>query len=558
MSNSADHTMEVEPLKGQPEETDGPNGQGCTGKMGVTKLSGCRTAVFLFSMFLCLTVVFAFSFILPCPVRPQYLSAWNLTIPAAVTYNFLAIGDASEDKVLDVFLIFKSSEGVMNHTCTGEGLLSPCLFLLALDGTDGHVLWERPLAAEFDWAECGLDVGGKGPKLCVVAHADNFTSIDMHKGKILRQVPRPIDANGNLPVISLPGLKDIAMLSYSTTDASSVVGLIFSGKWGNMTAFENDEGVALGQMRSHLRFMTASEAQYVLLHTDTGLYAVSLGRLLESAEAGLDSKLKKDESWERRANNKGLITLYNSASLQSVLKVRGSYSSSSPSLLLQTDSTVMLFDTRKLRVTWTTNTSNLVSTPSFGHFNKDGVPDIMLEEDQGNNIKRVVILDGKKGSVLWEVIMPFRFNNPQPASILTLNNHYSVFMLWGQSHTHTNDTSLEVEERSSYLLYPLKSDFLLERRNPAQHIIAFKALLLERGRHASYFVLTGEDGALNRGVVLDEAKSVILTKRKIKGDVSESSVLRVGAAGRLEADASVEEESVKETFYRLRFSDQAQ
>ncbi|GAA6075490.1 protein FAM234A [Tachysurus ichikawai] len=225
--------------------------------------------------------------------------------------------------------------------------------------------------------------------------------------------------------------------------------------------------------------------------------------------------------------------------------------------MLQTNSTVMLFDTQKLIITWTTNTSKLISTPSFGHFNKDGVPDIVLEEDQRNYTKRVVIVDGQKGSVLWEVILPFSLTSPQTASILTLN-YYSVFMLWGDAYTHTSNVSLEVEGRASYLLHPLHSDVLLERRNPTQHIVTFRVLLLERGRHACYLVLSGEGGARNIGAEPDSTQLVVLTKQKIKADISQSSVLGVGGAGRLGEDVSEQEKSVKEAFYRLRFSDQAQ
>lgn len=45
---------------------------------------------------------------------------------------------------------------------------------------------------------------------------------------------------------------------------------------------------------------------------------------------------------------------------------------------------------------------------------------------------------------------------------------------------------------------------------------------------------------------------VILTKRKIKDDVSESGVLGVEADEPISEDT---EKSVKEAFYRLRFSD---
>lgn len=59
----------------------------CKEGLGFSKLTHWRTAVFFFSLFLCLTIVFAFSFIIPCPVRPQYLISWNRTFPEASVYN---------------------------------------------------------------------------------------------------------------------------------------------------------------------------------------------------------------------------------------------------------------------------------------------------------------------------------------------------------------------------------------------------------------------------------------------------------------------------------------
>ncbi len=73
-------------------------------------------------------------------------------------------------------------------------------------------------------------------------------------------------------------------------------------------------------------------------------------------------------------------------------------------------------------------------------------------------------------------------------------------------------------------------------------------MLLERGRHAGYLVLTGPDG--RQHAELGETEPVILTKRKIKEDVSESAVLKVGTD-----ESATEEAEVKEAFYRLRFSD---
>lgn len=59
--------------------------KGCKEVIGFAKLTHWRTAVFFLSLFLCLTIVFAFSFIIPCPVRPQYLVSWNRTYNNAGT-----------------------------------------------------------------------------------------------------------------------------------------------------------------------------------------------------------------------------------------------------------------------------------------------------------------------------------------------------------------------------------------------------------------------------------------------------------------------------------------
>lgn len=87
---------EVSPLKrgedggeaeAAPSATELKEKKSCKEVLGFAKLTHWRTAVFFLSLFLCLTVVFAFSFIIPCPVRPQYLVSWNRTFLEAGTHN---------------------------------------------------------------------------------------------------------------------------------------------------------------------------------------------------------------------------------------------------------------------------------------------------------------------------------------------------------------------------------------------------------------------------------------------------------------------------------------
>lgn len=66
--------------------------------------------------------------------------------------------------------------------CFFPGLPSPCVFVLAVDGTDGETLWERPLDPEFHWAQCGLDKDTSRTWDCLLSHSDKLTAVDKHTG----------------------------------------------------------------------------------------------------------------------------------------------------------------------------------------------------------------------------------------------------------------------------------------------------------------------------------------------------------------------------------------
>ncbi|KAM3859720.1 protein FAM234A [Diretmus argenteus] len=513
----------------------------CKEGLGFAKLSHWRTAVFFLSLFICLTIVFAFSFIIPCPVRPQYLSAWNRTFPQAATYDFLAIEDASKDKVMDVLFVLKDKEGSQNNTCADEGLPSPCVFVFAVDGTDGTTVWERPLAPEFHWAQCGLDREADRAWDCLLSHSDQFTAIDKYTGAIRWQQPQPPGLRSNVSVLSVPDLdkdsvSDVALVAPNTMQTQLV---FLSGKTG--VQIGSVVGLGSTETSMHLFHYTAKGSHYVLLHKDTGLYGLALWKIAAMAEAGMEAGLQKDKHWESKASSaSGLVPVYESDSVRQVL--RTGTKDSPANLLLVTREELLLVDGNNLHVLWKFNTSTVLGEPSFGHFNKDGILDIVVEEDIGNNTKRVMILDGKVGDVLWEVNLLASPNSPRPASVNTINS-FSVFMFWGLMPSE-NSSMPVTGDRCSYMLHPRYSKVLLESTNVMDHIIAFKATLLERGRHACYILLTGpgSEGAVG---------TVVLRKRKLKQDVPTSSVLRIGTGSISETN-----DDIKEAFNRLRFSDE--
>ncbi|XP_029933323.1 protein FAM234A [Myripristis murdjan] len=516
----------------------------CKDALGFAKLSHWRTAVFFLSLFLCLIIVFAFSFIIPCPVRPQYVSAWNRTFPQAVTYDFLAIQDASKDKVMDVMFVLKDKEGSQNNTCTDEGLLSPCVFVMTVDGTNGETLWERPLAPEFHWAQCGLETETDRTWDCLLSHSDQLTAIDKYTGEIKWQKVQPQNFRSAVPVLSVPDLdgdlvSDVALVSPGKVQLQTLL-VFLSGKTGDQIGSE----VILDSAETmrHLLHPSTKDSDYVLFQKDTGLYGLALWRIAAMAKAGMELGLKKNQHWESKASaTSGLVPVYESDSVRQVLQTGKTHDLSN--LLLVTGEEVVLLDGNSLQKLWTFNTSKVFSEPSFGHFNKDGILDVVIEEDVGNNTKRVVILDGKSGGVLWEVNLLASPNSPRPVSVNTINS-FSVFMFWGVLPSETNSSMSVIDDRRSYMLHPHYAEVLLESTNVMDHIVTFKATLLERGRHACYILLTGPETDGAEG-------TVVLSKRKLKQDVPDSRVLRIGSGGSSETS-----DSIKEAFNRLRFKDE--
>lgn len=540
MENS-DHATEGDPLKTEDGVEAGrtvppaEQNKGCK-DLHFSKLTHWHTALFFLALFLCLTVVFAFSFIIPCPVRPQYQISWNRTFNDSATYDFLAVEDASKDKVMDVLFVLRSSEGSQNNSCIAEGLPSPCVFVLAVDGTHGESLWERPLEPEFHWAQCGLDRDSGRGWDCLVSHADRLSALEKHQGEVQWQQPQPQGLPASLPVLSLPDLDgdkvgDVALVGHSSTQTEVT---FLSGKTGSQIGTT----VTLDATKTdnHLLYRTKGRSYYLLFEKDSGLFGLALWKVTD--KAGLKVDLTKDKHWESKASETtGLVHVFKSDQLRKVLKTA---ERNFGNLLLVTDTEVVEIG-REMETLWMHNTSSILSTPSFGHFNKDGVLDVVIEVDVGNKTKKVIILDGASGGVLWDVSLEASPNSPRPTSIYT-TNFFSVFMFWGLMPPE-NSSVPETSSRKAYMLHPLYSKVLLESTYVADHIVAFRATLLEHGRHAAYFTLTGPGSGADEG-------TVILNKRKLKQDVPDSRVVRIGTGGDTETN-----ENIKAAFNRLRFSD---
>ncbi|MBN3276845.1 F234A protein, partial [Polyodon spathula] len=546
MIDNKEQDTEIHPLKSEDGVSSAsPAKKGvCLGGLGLSHLSSWRTAAFFLSLFLCLISIFAFSFIIPCPVRPVSQRTWINTYRDSSTYTFLAVMDTNNDKVMDVIFAFRGSSGCLNVSCSDAGFSSPCSFLVAVTGTNGSVLWERTVSQELLWVQCGIEkLGGLEAAGCLLFHSQHLIAIDSRNGQTLWQINNTLGLKQ--PALTVPDLDgdevgDVALIGASG-DETKVV--IVSGKTGRQIGIDADPG--LSDVMGHVIHVTASGSYYILFKKDSAVYGYALKNIVAMAikTPGSNIKLQQDPKWEEMTNStSGNVPVYNSGSVQHLLKV-GIQGKSAEKLLLVTGQWVELIDGESLRSLWRVNITKVTSEPVFGNFNKDGVPDVVIEDEIGNGTKKVVILDGSSGAMLWEVEMLSSSTRPKPSTLNT-TDYRSAFLFWGEIPGETNTTVSLNQQHYLYLLHPSFPKILLELNNSTESIAAFKAVLFEKSRHAGYVLLTGPTERSEMG-------SVSLAKRKLKEDVAGSRVVR------LSQEEGLSDQEIRDRFFRLRYSSSA-
>ncbi|XP_067407267.1 protein FAM234A isoform X1 [Emydura macquarii macquarii] len=549
--DNKDLEAEIHPLKN--EDGKAPDNQeNCAEKGGVcrkptrlSQLSRWRTAAFFLSLFLCLIVVFAFSFIIPCPVRPLSQRTWNRKYNSAVTYKFLAVEDVNEDKVQDVIFVFKDTNGShsFNRSCADEGLSAPCAFMVAVSGTNGSTLWERPVTEDVLWMECATEQlsGAQSPGCLVIGNPESLTTVNPQTGEIQwRQFNDP-GANYTVmtPLLKMPdvdgdGVQDLLLL---TTAGDETKSFIHSGKNGKPIGTSGR--LSLGGRAGYLMHVTKTGSYYVLFYTVNSLYGYSLKDLYSMA-TGMESKLaslKQDPQWEKKIESTTHhIPLLSSGDIRYLVKVPGR---SGENILVVKSDMVELLDGQTLDSLWSVNASHVLSEPVFGYFTPD-VLHIVIESGVGPNRKKIMIVESGSGAVRWELELNSRAGSPRPATLSTAD-HRSTFFFWGEYQAEANETGSRVAGQNLYLFHPSYTNVLLELNNITERIITFDAVLFERSRHACYVLLTGPQSS-------DGPGWVSVTKRKLKEDITGSRVIWLSQV------AGDSEQYIRDRFFRMRFS----
>ncbi|XP_003478456.1 protein FAM234A [Cavia porcellus] len=547
MMENKDLEAEIHPLKNEDRKSQEnlgnrlKNEDNLKSAAAQSRLSRCRTVAFFLSLFICLLVVFVVSFIIPCPDRPMSQSMWRIDYNAAVTYDFLVMEDINKDKIRDVVFLYKNTNGSnsSNRSCTDEGFSSPCVFMAAVSGANGSVLWERPMVQDVVLVECTMlqPSDSKTSSACIlVGRPGSFLAIDLLTGETLWNHPSSFGANTSIlsPLLQVPdidsdGAPDLLIL---TQEGKEVSGSIYSGSTGHQIG--NRGSLGMDGNSSPLLHITRTGAHYILLPCASSLCGCSLKDLYEKVTRK-DAPFKSDPHWENMLNASTHRLLPSSGAVRYLMNVPGK---AGQDVLLVSSEACVLLDGQDLTPRWTLEAAQVLRKPILGHYKPD-TPAVVIENGTGID-RQILLLDLRSGAILWSQILP-SFPGVLPSTSLPTADHRSAFFFWGlRELTDTNEMDPRDARHSLYIFHPTLPSVLLEVANVSANTVAFNVILLESSRHAAYVLLTGPASSDVPGLV-----SVI--KHKVRDLVSDSRVIHLDE-GRPDSD-----QAIRDRFSWLRY-----
>ncbi|XP_044513567.1 protein FAM234A [Gracilinanus agilis] len=506
-----------------------------------SQFAQCRTVLFFFSLFTCLFVVFIISFIIPCPDRPISQKMWKINYERAVTYDFMMFKDINKDRVQDVLFLHKdggSSSNGFNRSCTDEGFSSPCTFLAAVSGTNGSLLWDRPVAQDIAFIEC---VGPQGmdepPWSCfIVGKPRSLIAVNSSTGETLWNQSDTFGGNASVlrPFLNIPDVNgdEIQDLLLFTKSGGEIQSYIFSGNTGDQIG--STHSLNLEGEVGYIMHVTKIGAYYVIFHSASSLYGYSLKELYEEM-TGKRSIFEEDPYMKKIIDNvtHRMPPFHSSGAIRYLMNIPAK----NDIFLVKSDACEML-DGQKLTTKWTFNASEVVRKPVLGYYKPDALA-IVLEN--GTDVQRKIsIVDIASGVLLWSLPLSLMPRSPKTATMQTADRR-SVFFFWGSSKvTGPNQTETVDFQQNVYMFHPTLPDSLLEIANFTQNIVAFDVVIFEENHHASYVLLTGPTNQ-------DQPGQVSLSKQKVKENILNSKVIWLIKA---KPDS---DQTIKDRFYELRY-----
>lgn len=492
------HLSEVTP-EGFPSEPLGGLEQKATSSL----VSYVRTSVFLLTLVISMVLVLLCAFLIPCPPRDLH-STWSrrLGSQGGGDLSPLELADVNRDGLRDVLLTFVTTR---NGT-EGGGGSQPTADLVCLSGMNGSTLWSSPLPEEAQDVTC-LDLipGSVAKTICLVTGTRKMLSaFNATSGKILWTLNPNSLSNGTLaaPVVVLPdldedGVRDLVVLAIGELQPDLCF-LLVSGRTGSPVGRPVKYNiVGVGNLIGPQVYITASGAVYILFGFGN-IQALALRDIFVQAQnrdSSPPSLQIEEPEWEkhRSVNLSELIDVYSDG--VELLQLVKAPDSNSSSLLITTRQGLVLLRGQDLTPHWKLNLQGLRSQPTPGYFTDDQTLDFLLQTQDGVGMKKMTVVDGSSGSIVWSYSVPCHMKETPTTSAIT-SDQKSVFLFWAEALTAaslSSDDSSGAEPPSLYHLYLLHPAFpsvLLDLSNATGIVTAAEVGVNDIWKDAFYVTRT--------------------------------------------------------------------
>uniref|UniRef100_K7E1Y8 Family with sequence similarity 234 member B n=1 Tax=Monodelphis domestica TaxID=13616 RepID=K7E1Y8_MONDO len=435
-------------------------------KTASSLVSHVRTLIFLLTVLISMILVLVCAFLIPCPPR-DLQSTWSrhLGPEGGGDLSPLELVDVNGDGLPDVLLSFMN---LRNGSMIGVPKQQASL--LALSGVNGSTLWTSTLSEEAQSLQCsGLTSVDSAEAICLVTGISKLLSaLNATSGKTIWTLNPSHLFNGTLttPAVVLPDLDDDAVrdLMVLTTGVSKgdLCFLLISGKTGIPMGRPVKYNIMReGNLIGPQVFITTHGAIYILFGFGN-VQAVALRDIFVQAQnrdSSPPSLQLEEPEWEKRRsiNMSEFIEVY-SDDVEFLQMVKAPDSNCS-NLLITTRQGLVLLRGQDLAHHWVLNFQGLYSQPTPGYFTNDQTLDFLLEAQYGDGMKKVVVVDGNSGTIIWNSSFSCHMKESAAISVMT-SDQKSVFLFWAEgvsaepSNSDLNSGTEPPGLHHLYLLHP--------------------------------------------------------------------------------------------------------
>uniref|UniRef100_A0A8C8YV99 Family with sequence similarity 234 member B n=1 Tax=Prolemur simus TaxID=1328070 RepID=A0A8C8YV99_PROSS len=487
------HLTEVT-TEGYPSEPPGGLEQKATSSL----VSYVRTSVFLLTLGISMILVLLCAFLIPCPPRDLH-STWSrhLGSQGGGDLSPLELADVNGDGLRDVLLSFVTSR-------------------------NGSAVGKRHVFARLRQGDCRLgeasEVSPKGHcrRVCSgqkvpvdLSYTISLIRKFLHPacpslGKAIWTLNSNYLSNGTLaaPVVVLPdldedGVRDLVVLAIGELQPDLCF-LLVSGRTGSPLGRPVKYNiVGVGNLIGPQVYVTTNGAVYILFGFGN-IQAVALRDIFVQAQnrdSSPPSLQIEEPEWEKRrsTNLSELIDVYSDG--VELLQMVKAPDSNCSNLLITTRQGLVLLRGQNLTPYWTLSLQGLRSQPTPGYFTDDHSLDFLLQIQDGVGMKKMMVVDGESGSMVWSYSVPCHMKET-PATSAVTSEQKSVFLFWaeGLSAASPNSDAVQGTEPPSlyhlYLLHPAFPSILLDLANTTGIVTASQVGINDLWKDAFYVTRT--------------------------------------------------------------------